>query len=162
MASKDRMPRFRTRGMLAKSASEDLFRHTLARLPTIYGRLAYLSSLRDPNTGIYRHHGLSAQFGREDAANALRGSHESTFREWISLNLRDQYHDLAKYMDALELPRLETVRHWAQTRIYCACVPPSASKAEKDLFSAEIEAVLEAFSSGAVFERRDPESSQPE
>ena len=97
------MPRFRLRGMLAKSASEDLFRHTLSRVPTIYGKLAYLASLKDSSTGSYRHHGLSATFGREDAANALRESHRQIFTEWLNTSLSEKYEDLTQYIAALEV-----------------------------------------------------------
>ena len=64
------MPRFKVKGALERSAAEDLWRHTLSRIPTLFGRIAYLASLRDPNSGIYRHHGLSAVFGRDESSNA--------------------------------------------------------------------------------------------
>jgi len=61
------MRRFKPKGVLERSAAADLWKHTLSRIPTAYGRLMYLGSLRDPNSGIYRHHGLSAAFGREES-----------------------------------------------------------------------------------------------
>ncbi|MDP9115300.1 MAG: hypothetical protein M3O20_16675, partial [Acidobacteriota bacterium] len=75
------MPRFKPKGMLERDALADLWKHTLSQIPTVYGRLVYLASLRDPNSGTYRHHGLSASFGREQSIYALRKSHEQTFLE---------------------------------------------------------------------------------
>jgi hypothetical protein len=148
--------------MLAKSASEDLFRHTLSRLPTQYGRLAYLASLRDSNTGVYKHHGLSASFGRDEAATALRESHEAIFTEWLNLDLRERYDDLLKYFASLEGSRAETIRLWLKTKIYLACVPSVASKAELELFSVDLEALLEALKHEGAGEQPGPASSPPE
>src|SRR6478672_862944 len=73
-----RMPRFRLKGMLERNALADLWKHTLSQIPSTYGRLAYLASLRDANSGVYRHHGLSAAFGREESVSAMRKSHQDT------------------------------------------------------------------------------------
>ena len=155
------MPRFRPRGMLAKSAMEDLDRHTLSKIPTVYGVLAYLSSLRDPNTGVYRHHGLSSSFGRDEATSALRESHEAIFREWINLTLSDKYEDLTKYLAAFEPPVSQTIRHWRQTRVYVTCVSPQASTAEKHLFITDLEACLVALSYEAAAEESAQASLPP-
>jgi len=45
------------------------------RKARVFGRL------RDANSGQYRHYGLSAAFGREESALALRQSHEQVFKE---------------------------------------------------------------------------------
>ncbi len=155
------MPRFRPRGMLAKSASEDLFRHTLSRLPTLYGKLAYLASLKDSSTGSYRHHGLSAAFGREDAANALRESHEKIFAEWLNTTLSDKYADLTQYIASLDVPSAETVAQWLQSKVYRQCVPPSASPAEKEYFVGDLEAVLVALSYEGAAGKRGQDSWPP-
>ncbi len=56
-----------------RSAASDLWRNTLSQIPTVYGRLVYLASLRNPNTGHYGHHGLSLVFGEDEANRALKG-----------------------------------------------------------------------------------------
>src|SRR5580658_8601899 len=99
------MPRFKPKSVLETSAISDLWKHTLSRIPTLFGRLAYLASLRDPNSGAYRHHGLSAVFGREESGKALRESHEQAFVEWLKLSLAEKYEDLARYLATLEDPQ---------------------------------------------------------
>src|SRR5665213_1975990 len=97
-----RMPRFKPKGMLERNALADLWKHTLSQIPSTYGRLAYLASLRDPNSGSYRHHGLSAAFGREDSTDALRKSHEDTFLEWLTLPLAAKDADFRTYFQSVE------------------------------------------------------------
>ena len=156
------MPRFRPRGVLAKSASEDLSRHTLSRIPTLFGKLAYLASLKDSSTGSYRHHGLSASFGREDTAAALRESHQVVFLEWLNTALSDKYEDLTRYIASLDAASSETVNQWLQSKVYRTCVPPSASKAEAEYFVSDLEALLLALSYEAAAWKRGQASSPPE
>src|SRR5712691_10477786 len=96
------MPRFRSKGVLERTALADLWKHTLSQIPTVYGRLAYLASLRDPNSGAYRHHGLSAAFGREESGKALKQSHEGIFSEWLNLALAEKSGDLGNYLRDLD------------------------------------------------------------
>ncbi len=129
--------------MLERTASGDLWRHTLAQIPSLFGRLFYLASLRDSNSGIYRHHGLSTMFGREESSNALRHSHEESFHEWVKLTLREQYADLTAYLDGLEDPRPMVIDHWLKSRIYRTLAPDSARTPARELFCQELEALLE-------------------
>jgi hypothetical protein len=137
------MPRFKLKGALERSAAEDLWKHTLSRIPTLFGRIAYLASLRDSNSGIYRHHGLSAVFGRDDSAKALRESHERAFLEWLSLKMEEKYYDLSRYLIGLEDPARAVVKHWLNARSYSALLPASARESERELFCADLEALLE-------------------
>jgi hypothetical protein len=138
------MPRFRPKGMLAKSASEDLERHTLSHIPTAYGKLVFFASLRDTGTDTYRHHGLSVAFGREEAASALRDSHKAAFMEWLNTPLSGKYHDLTQYIASLNAPRAETATKWLASKVYRPCVPSCASDAERTYFIADLETLLHA------------------
>ena len=53
-----------------RSPASDLWRHTLSQIPTTFGRLVFLASLRDPNTGAYAHYGFAHRVG-EEAAGAV-------------------------------------------------------------------------------------------
>ena len=138
------MRSFKSRGGLDRSAGEDLFRHTLARIPSLYGRLMYLSSLRDPNSGAYRHYGLAAAFGREQSAEALESSHRRTFRDWLKLSLAEKHADLLMYVEALDDPRGLVVRYWIESQGYMGCIPDNASKADRALYSTDIQQLLNA------------------
>lgn len=137
------MPRFKPKGALERSAAADLWKRTLSRIPTVYGRLAYLASLRDAHSGVYRHHGLSATFGREESIRALRQSHEEIFLEWLKMPLADKHDDMQRYLMTLEDPAQEVVQHWLKSGAYRMQIPGSARPMEDELYCSEIEALLE-------------------
>jgi hypothetical protein len=140
------MRQLRPRGVLERSVGADLFRHTLSHIPTVYGRIAYLASLRDPNSGTYKHHGLSASFGRDQTIKALEVSHTKSFREWLKLPLREKSSDLIEYLNSLGDPRSVVVRHWLRSRTYLSVIPDTATGAETAFYTMDIEALLSALS----------------
>jgi hypothetical protein len=142
------MPRFKLKGALERSASGDLWKHTLSRIQTVYGRLAYLASLRDPNSGIYRHHGLMALFGRDETARALRESHQSVFYEWLNLPLAEKHVQLISYLNGLEDSSSVVLDHWIQARPYKALLPEGVRRMESELFSQDLDALLDIVRSG--------------
>jgi hypothetical protein len=143
------MPRFRPKGVLERSALAHLFKRTLSQIPTTFGRLAYLASLRDPNSGGYRHHGLFVTFGREEGSQALETSHRQVFSEWISMPLEGKYGDLLAYLDELEDPREMVIRHWTRSGAYQPMIPASATDAEKALYLQELQVLLDLLSHAA-------------
>jgi|SRR5579871_2807124 len=142
MLRDERMPRFKLKGSLERSAAADLWKHTLSKIPTVYGRLTYLASLRDPNSGVYRHHGLSTAFGREESGKALKASHEQAFAEWLNLPLAERSMDLAAYLASLDDPPNEAINHWLRTKTYLNQVPTSARAVERELFYRDLEMLL--------------------
>jgi len=155
------MPRFKPKGVLERSAAGDLWKNTLSRIPSIFGRLVYLSSLRDLNSGIYRHHGLSALFGREESSRALRESHQAVFQEWLNLPLREQYEDLKGYLAGQEDPAPLIVANWIKTGSYRALLPAIAKVVEIELFSSDLKALLEILTNELGAEGTSPSSSPP-
>src|SRR5262245_9428693 len=84
-----------------RSAASDLWRHTLSQIPTTFGRMVFLSSLRDPNTGSYAHYGFAQRVGESVAEEALRESHEQCFSEWLGFSLEQQKADLDLYLSSI-------------------------------------------------------------
>ena len=144
------MPRFRPTAKLERSALADLCKYTLSHIPTLSGRLIYLATLRDINSGTYRHHGLIASFGREEAVKALRESHQAAFQGWLSLSLSEKNDDLRDYLMALDDSREEIVEYWLQSGVYRNYVPASAMKAETDLFCQDLETLLQLLRNEAI------------
>lgn len=142
------MPRFKPKGVLERSASGDLWKNTLSRIPTVYGRLAYLSSLRDSNSGVYRHHGLMALFGREESGKALRESHQLVFQEWLNLPLAEKYSDLTEYLKELEDPSQQVLDHWRKAQSYRSLLPDGARPMEIELFARDLDALVETIRNG--------------
>jgi hypothetical protein len=123
-------------------AYADLWRRTLEQIPTLYGRLVYLTSLRNADSGRYEHHGLTLLFGAEAADIALRDSHRRTYVEWLSLPLAAQRADLLCYMDSLEVPPARLVETWIELAPYRNLAPALAREEERILFESDLEAIL--------------------
>lgn len=138
------MPQFRPKAILERSAVADVSKNTLARIPTLFGRLIYLASLRDSNSGVYRHHGLAVLFGREESRVALQQHHEAAFQEWLALPLDGKQEDLSEYLKGLEDSRHMVLEHWRKVASYRAYIPASARESERELFFAEFEVLAEA------------------
>ena len=126
----------------ARTASEDLWRRTLAQMPSIYGRLVYLSRLRNNDTGRYEHHGLAMMFDAELADAALRESHLRSFREWLAMDLEQQRADLELFLSEQPGGRRTILEAWLRLGPYRGSLPAAASPADRALFEGEFEALL--------------------
>jgi hypothetical protein len=122
--------------------AEDLWLRTLSQIPSSYGRLVYLSDLRDDDSATYRHHGLAMIFGEEEAALALAESHMRVFRDWLVLGLEQQKADLLLYMAKSPVERRVLVDNWLRLAPYRNLLPLRASQAEGELFVADLETLL--------------------
>lgn len=128
---------------LERGPASDLWRNTLSQIPTVFGRLIYLSALRGPNSGVYEHHGLSLVFGPRAANEALRRSHEATFREWLGFSLEQQKADLDLYLTGLVDERAAVVDTWLRLNPYRNLLPLSARTSDQELFLVDFRALLE-------------------
>jgi hypothetical protein len=126
--------------------AEELWRRTLAQIPTVFGRLNYLASLRNRDSGCYEHHGLSLLFGPEESSDALQGSHTACFREWLCMDLEQQKADLGLYLTGVPTERRTLLENWLRMAPYRNLLPAAASAAEKDLFLGELETLLRLLS----------------
>ncbi len=122
---------------------EDLWRVTLSQIPSLLGRLVYLSGLRDPNTGMYSHLGLALRCNAEEAHEAIRISHQRGFEQWLLLRFVEQREDCELYWSSLLEDRRLVAQMWAQTESYRTLFPASASPAQRVDFNAHMEIMLE-------------------
>ncbi|MGH9627469.1 MAG: hypothetical protein ACRD7E_03780, partial [Bryobacteraceae bacterium] len=131
------------KGVLERGAAPDLWRNTLSQIPSVFGRLVYLSSLRSSITGRYEHHGLALVFGEVEADRALGKSHTEAFSEWLSYNIEHQKADLDLYFSGLPADRRTVVETWARLAPHKGFIPASALKVEEQLYMADFEALLD-------------------
>jgi hypothetical protein len=129
-----------------RSPASDLWRHTLSQIPTTFGRLVFLSTLRDPNTGVYAHYGFAQRVGEEVSAATLRQSHEQCFAEWINFKLEEQKADLDLYLSGIEGDKRTILDTWLRTKPYRSLIPVSAQEIEKQLYYSDLETLLELLS----------------
>lgn len=130
------------REVFERGPAVDLWRHTLSQIPTLFGRLVYLSSLRDANTGKYEHHGLEMIHGDEESDRVLRESHCGAFLQWLTYSIEAQKADLDLYFSTLDGPRRTVVEAWSRLVPYRNFLPASARDVERQLFFADLETLL--------------------
>jgi hypothetical protein len=128
---------------LERGAAADLWRNTLSQIPTLFGRLVYLSSLRDSNSGTYQHYGLAQVFGVKEADRTLRQSHTQAFASWLNLNLEQQKSDLEDYLAGLEEDIEAILANWIRLAPYRNLIPARAREVERQLYLTDLEVVLE-------------------
>jgi hypothetical protein len=73
------------------SPNEDFEQRTLSAVPGLWGKLLYVSSLRQPD-GRYEHWGLKRRFGKEAAEKAICSVHQ----DLVLRTLRMPLHELIK------------------------------------------------------------------
>jgi hypothetical protein len=132
---------------LDRSAASDLWRNTLFQIPSVFGRLVYLASLRDANSGRYEHHGLALMFGEDEANKALKRSHMQVFREWLAFNLEHQRADLDLYLSGLYEEKRIVLTTWLELAPYRNLMPVTLRRVEKRLYAADFKALLELMGS---------------
>lgn len=124
-------------------ALQDLWARTLSQVPTAFGRIVYLASLRNLNTGRYEHFGLAQIYSEDQADSAIRTSHTQAMSEWLNFPLARQKADLEEYLDSLDGSRRQVLDTWAALAPHRNLLPGDASEAEKDLFLSDLELILE-------------------
>ena len=128
------------------SASGELWRRTLSQIPSSFGRLVYLSSLRDPNTGEYQHFGFAQRFSDREADKTLRRSHADTFSDWLCFSLEEQKAELDLYLAGLPQDTVTVVANWKLLPPFANLIPVPTREAQRELFLADLRMVLELYS----------------
>lgn len=118
-----------------RAPTAEAWRKTLAQIPTLFGRLAFLASLRDSRTGRYGHELMTALLGPEDGDRAINRSHQQLFAEWLAYSLADQKSDLDEYLRTVGGPR--NFRH------YHDLIPAAAREVERQLYLTDLETLMD-------------------
>lgn len=122
---------------------DDLVRASLSIIPTCYGRLVYLTSLRDPNTGRYEHYLLEASYGASLVQAALEGIHIQSYRSWVAMNLEQKRADLYLYLISLSSDKRQVLQTWLITAPYRALIPLHTQPVEHDVFLSDMQILLD-------------------
>lgn len=128
---------------LERTPASDLWRNTLSQIPSVFGRLVYLASLRNANSGRYEHHGLALLFGEDEANRALKKSHSKVFREWLTYDLEQQKADLDLYLSGLLEDKRSVLATWLELTPYKTLLPASVRGVERRLYTADLKALIE-------------------
>ena len=132
-------------------------RRTLEGIPAILGRLAYLASLRNPNTGTYEHAGLADRVGAAETDRLLRRSHLEVFQEWLCFGLERQRDELEEHLSSLKGNTREIIATWLSLEPYAVWVPAESRDVERKLFYTDLAIALELVRSEYGVASRDPD-----
>lgn len=140
-----------------QNAVAENWRRTLDQIPTVIGRLAFMTSLRSPATGIYEHFGLSQRLGAQASDKLLRRVHTELFENWLCFGLERQKEELEEYLAGLGSDKREILWNWLYLRPWIAWIPADSRDVERALFDSDISAVLELLRIEYGVASRDPD-----
>ena len=126
---------------------EDFSSQTLAAISTVFGRLHYVSSLRDSSSGRYEHDGLTSLYPEGAVQAALAQCHEELITRILETPLRDQEHDLRACLSSAGARYWDVVEDWRESRCFQNMCLEALPDYLRDLFCSNMNALLTMFSS---------------
>src|SRR5437773_11399003 len=105
-----------------QEAYDDLLNRTLSRISCDLGRLIYLASTRDYNTGNYYHEGLAGRFSPEVARQALAMAHRQAFYKDSGFSLEDLDSDIEAYLRSTWENPQTLLRTWQILEPYATAI----------------------------------------
>lgn len=124
-------------------AAEDVWDRTISQIPTTFGRIVYLASLRNENSGRYEHFGLARIYSGEEADRVLRTCHQEVFSDWLNYSLMQQRNDLEAYLNSIDDDRKVVLETWLDLSPYRNLIPSDATAAERRLYLSDLELILD-------------------
>jgi len=89
-----------------RRAALDLWKHTLGHIPSLFGKMIYLASLRDAKSGAFRHYGLEEIYGQRRVRQLLESTYIEMVQAWRALSTAQQDADLEHHVGSLQRTRL--------------------------------------------------------
>ena len=129
---------------------EDFTTRTLASIPTEFGRLCYLSSLRDSSAGgRYVHDGLAAVFPEAAVQESLEFCHREMFGRILESPLERQEWDLRGCLTSAGEDFWETLEQWREARLYCLLGPEDSPAYLRELFDSNVRTLLDVLAAAS-------------
>jgi hypothetical protein len=139
----------------SRQLMEDFSTRTLAAIPSDFGRLIYLASLRDLGSGRYSHAGLEALYPPAEVQETLARAHCEICESILEAPLAGQEKDLTYCLRGFEADSNEVVSNWRELESYRALLPLGLPGYIRDLFCSNIETLL------SILEEDGATSRQP-
>ncbi len=129
---------------------EDFTANTLSAFGSDFGRLVYLSSLRDLSSGVYEHAGLEALYPKEAVQQALSRCHEELFLRILESPLEKQDGDLRVCLRTQSGTPGEAAQRWQTLQVYRVLLPTDVPEYLRDLFCSNLRVLLEMIVAGEI------------
>ena len=131
----------------SRAVIEDFSSHTLAAISSDFGRLYYVSTLKDTDSGRYEHDGLASLYPENAVQAALSHCHEELFSRILETPLKDQEHDLHSCLVSAGEKYWDVIENWQEGRYFQNMCPEGMPDYLRDLFCSNMGALLAIFSS---------------
>jgi hypothetical protein len=130
----------------SRAVIEDFSTRTLAAIPSDFGRLSYISSLIDSNSGRYEHDGLKDLYPENAVQAALKHCHEELFSRILETPLKEQERDLRQCLDSAGEEIREEAKKWSKERPFQEMCPRGLPTYLRELFCSNMSALLAIYS----------------
>jgi hypothetical protein len=131
----------------SRAVIEDFSSQTLAAITSDFGRLYYVSSLMDRDSGRYEHEGLTSLYPENAVQAALSHCHEELFSRILETPLKEQECDLRACLGSAGEQYWEVVESWLENRYFQNMCPEGLPSYLHDLFCSNMGALLSVFTS---------------
>jgi hypothetical protein len=113
----------------------------LSQIPTLFGRLEFLASLRNSRSGAYEHAVLIQVIDREELDRLLRYQHRQVFTQWLASSLEEQKTDLTAFLNSPDRSG-GAGEGLSRLAAHAELVPPGARPVERQLYFTDWETLL--------------------
>jgi hypothetical protein len=131
----------------SRAVVEDFSSRTLAAISSDFGRLHYISSLKDSSSGRYEHDGLTSLYPENAVQAALSHCHEELFSRILETPLKEQEGDLRACFDTAGDKFWDAVESWQENTGFRGMCPEGMPDYLDDLFCSNMKALIAIFSS---------------
>lgn len=129
----------------SRAVTEDFSSRTLAAISSVFGRLYYVTSLKDSSSGRYEHDGLKSLYPENAVQEALSNCHEELFSRLLETPLREQERDLRECLHSAGDQYWDVVESWRENRGFQNMAPEGLPDYLNDLFCSNMGALLAIF-----------------
>jgi hypothetical protein len=134
----------------SRAVIEDFSSRSLAAISSDYGRLYYVNSLKNADSGRYEHDGLTSLYPENAVQSGLSHCHEELFSRILETPLSDQESDLQACLDSAGDQFWDVVQNWRETRYFREMCPEGLPDYLQELFCSNMNALLAIFTSKKV------------
>jgi hypothetical protein len=125
-----------------REVHDETWGRELAEIESAYGRLVYLASLRDFNSGRYEHYATEPS-ARNGVHSYFLRLHEAIFLEWVDFALERKKADIELYIRGLDsIDPSELVDAWLRLTPYKNLVPAAIRGPDREKHISDFEAIL--------------------
>jgi hypothetical protein len=130
----------------SRTVIEDFSSRTLAAISADFGRLYYVSSLKDAASGRYQHQGLSSIYPEDAVQTGLAHCHDELFSRILETPLQQQERDLHACLASAGDKYWEVVENWQENQSFGEMCPEGLPSYLRELFHSNMSALLAIFS----------------